>query len=173
MTRGGKRTGAGRPTGTGQYGEETKPVRVPVSKVNAVKDFIKNETELPTLPLYGSDVQAGGPTPADDYVENQINLHDYVVERPAETFFVRAKGQSMKNIGIGDGDLMVVDRSIAPRNGHVVIAAVDGDLTVKRLNKTTDCLELLPENEEFQPIRVSSEQHCHIWGVVTNVIHRV
>ena len=173
MTRGGKRSGAGRPTGTGQYGEQTKPVRVPVSKIDAVKEFILSESEAPTIPLFGSDVQAGAPDLGDDYVEAHVNLHDYVVERPQATFFVRAKGQSMKNAGIGDGDLMVVDRDIQAKNGHIIVAAVDGELTVKRLHKTATSLQLLPENEDFEPIVVQQEQEFTVWGVVTNVIHRL
>lgn len=124
-------------------------------------------------PLYGSDVQAGYPSTGDDHVEAQLNLHSYVVDKPESTFFVRAKGQSMIDAGISDGDLLVVDRSIPARNDHIVIAALDGELTVKRLNRTETKLQLLPENPTFSPIDVGEEQDCHIWGVVTNVIHKV
>lgn len=177
MARGGKRIGAGRPTGTGIFGEETKPVRVPVSKVNLVREFLLRAGDSDAMedktPLYGSDVQAGYPSTGDDHVETQLNLHSYVVEKPETTFFVRAKGQSMINAGIFDGDLLVVDRSIPARNGHIVIAALDGELTVKRLDKTANKLQLLPENPTYNPIEVSAEQDCLIWGVVTNVVHKV
>ena len=133
MARGGRRPGAGRPVGTGLFGEETKPVRVPVSKVDMVRSFLlragDSDAMDPKIPLYGSDVQAGTPSTGDDHIEAQMNLHTYVVDKPETTFFVRAKGQSMINAGISDGDLLVVDRSIPARNDHVVIAALDGELT--------------------------------------------
>ncbi len=172
---GGRRCGAGRPCGTGRFGEQTKPVRIPVSKIDAVKEFLQigGGDDSPTIPLYGCGVQAGLPDMADDHVENCINLHEYVVENPEKTFFVRAKGQSMKNVGIGDGDMMVVERSVKANDGNIVIASLDGELTVKRLHKTSTSLQLLPENEDFEPINVSQEQDLQILGVVTNVIHKL
>ena len=87
----------------------------------------------PELPLYLSPVEAGFPSPAEDYTEQKLNLHKYVVRHEAATFFVRAHGDSMLNAGIHDGDLLVVDRAIAAEHNRVVIAALEGELTVKRL----------------------------------------
>jgi DNA polymerase V len=175
MTKGGRRQGAGRPTGTGRYGEPTVPVRVPASQVGKVKEMLAagGVADAATRPLYGGMVQAGLPAAADDHIEAELNLHNYLVTRPAETFFVRAQGQSMINAGIFDGDLLVVDRSIAPRHGLVVVAALDGELTVKRLEMAGQRLRLLPENPAYPPIEVGEEQNCHIWGVVTSVVHEM
>jgi DNA polymerase V len=172
MARGGKRGGAGRKTGTGQYGESTVVMRVPASRVQNIKDMLgKDEGMEPTAPLYGSFVRAGTPTAGDEHVEADINLHSYLVQAPDATFFVRAQGESMINAGINDGDLLVVDRSKPALNGAIVVAAVDGDLTVKRLDTRGETLRLLPENASFSPIIVGPENDCHIWGVVTSVVH--
>lgn len=170
-TRGGKRQGAGRPKGTGKFGEPTVPVRVPVSLVHEVAELV--ELKGRGLPLYGSRVQAGMPTATDDYMEGRIDLHDYVVQHPAATFFVRVQGDSMLGAGIHEGDILVVDRSLEAREGSIVIAVVDGELTVKRLRRRNNQVELVPENEKYPVIKVGPEQDFRIWGVVTTVVHRV
>ena len=101
-----------------------------------------------TAPLYSSDVEAGFPSPAEDYIEQELNLHDYAVRHKAATFFVRAHGDSMIKAGIFDGDLLIVDRLEAAEDGRVVIAALDGELTVKRLVKKDGKTWLAPENPE-------------------------
>jgi len=171
MVRGGKRNGAGRPKGSGKFGEPTVPVRVPVSLVSEVAELV--ELKGRGLPLYGSRVQAGMPTMADDYMEGRIDLHDYIVSHPAATFFVRVQGDSMLGAGIHEGDILVVDRSLEAREGSIVIAVLDGDLTVKRLRRRNGTVELVPENEKYPVIRVGAEQEFRIWGVVTTVVHRV
>ena len=171
MVRGGKRKGAGRPKGSGKFGEPTVPVRVPVSLVDEVAELV--ELKGRGLPLYGSRVQAGMPTMADDYMEGRIDLHDYVVQHPSATFFVRVQGDSMLGAGIHEGDILVVDRSLEAREGSIVIAVLDGDLTVKRLRRRNGRVELVPENEKYPVIQVGEEQEFRIWGVVTTVVHRV
>jgi DNA polymerase V len=171
MNHGGARKGAGRPKGRGQFGESTKPVRLPVSLIKSVMKFVENKGYQ--LPLYGSKVAAGFPSPADDYIENQLDLNEHLIKHPAATFFVRASGQSMIGAGIHDNDILVVDRSITPSNGKIVVAAIDGQLTVKRLNKKNNKLFLMPENQQFDPIEVKEGSEIYIWGVVTNVIHAV
>lgn len=173
MTRGGYRKGSGRPTGTGKWGESTKPVRVPESKVEAVKAFVNGDIESPTLPLFANTVQAGSPAMADEHVNDHINLHDHLVQSPEATFFARAQGDSMIEVGIFDGDMLVVDSSVEARNGQIVIAGIDGALTVKRLNRTPEGIELLPENKDYKPIPVSPESDFRLWGVVTSVIHKI
>ena len=133
MPRGGSRIGAGRPKGQGKFGEVTKPIRVPVSKIDSVMNFINNNTL--SLPLYSSKVPAGFPSPADDHMEGKLDLNTHLVKHPTATFFVKASGDSMIGAGIHDGDILVVDRSLEPRQSRIVIAAVDGQLTVKRLKK--------------------------------------
>lgn len=174
MGRGGKRGGAGRKAGSGQYGEPTVVMRVPASRVDNVRAMLTDTPPLadePTIPLYGSHVRAGTPTAADEHVEADVNLHSYLVHRPEATFFVRAQGDSMVNAGIHDGDLLVVDRSKPALHGAIVVAAVDGDLTVKRLDTQGQYLRLMPENAGFEPIVIGPESECHVWGVVTSVVH--
>lgn len=122
-------------------------------------------------PLLSSEVRCGFPSPADDYIEDKLDLNEMLVKHPAATFFVRAAGHSMKNAGIFDGDLLIVDRSISPAHNHIVIAAIDGDLTVKRLKVFGKKAFLVPENNEFQSIQLKKETNVHFWGVVVHVVH--
>jgi len=124
-------------------------------------------------PLFMAPVYAGFPSPADDYIEGKLDLNDYLVKHPAATFFVRAAGDSMIDAGIHPGDILIVDRALEPCNNNVVIAAVDGELTVKRIRKSGDKLFLMAENMYYKPIEVTEEMNAEIWGVVTNVIHPV
>jgi len=167
-SRGGMRPGAGRPKGLGPYGEATKPIRIPVSLIGQVTQFIANEGYQ--IPLYSSKVQAGFPSPADDYVEAKLDLNQYLIKHPSATFLVRATGESMIGAGIFDGDLLIVDRSLEPCNGKIVIAAVEGYLTVKRLKIKNNTLYLIAENKDFPPIEINPEIGVYIWGVVTQVI---
>lgn len=173
MAHGGVRAGAGRPRGQGQYGEATRAVRLPVSRIAEILNYLKKNKSPDLIPLYGSSVRAGFPSPADDYIEDHLNLNDYLIKHPEATFFVRASGESMINAGIHSGDLLVVDRSLEAVHGKVVIAAVNGELTVKRLWQMHGKLKLLAENSQFAPIEVHEGQDVVIWGVVTTVIHSV
>ncbi len=169
MPRGGKRKGAGRPKGSGKFFESTKAIRIPVSMVDRVLEYAYAGGFK--LPLYGSKVAAGSPTPTDDHIEGMLDLGEYLVNDPATTFFVRVTGYSMINAGINPGDMLIVDRAIEARHDKIVIAAVNGELTVKRLFKKQGEIRLIPENDEFSPIKIEAEESLHIWGVVTNVIH--
>ena len=171
MSRGGARPGAGRPKGQGKYKEATKPVRIPESLVSEVLHFV--ESQGYQLPLYGCAVQAGFPSPADDYMETKLDLSKHLVKNPSATFFVKAAGDSMIKAGIHPGDILIVDRSIEPKSGKVVIAAIDGQLTVKRLHKSRRGTFLVPENDEYQPIAITEENEALVWGVVTTVLHEV
>jgi DNA polymerase V len=171
MSRGGARPGAGRPKGQGPHGESTKPIRIPVSMVAEVVEFVAHRGFR--LPLYRSKVQAGFPSPADDFMEAKLDLNHYLIKHPAATFLVRATGDSMLGASIHEGDLLVVDRSLDPTDGKIVIAAIDGQLTVKRLNIKNNKQWLTPENPSFPKIEINPETGAYIWGVVTNVIHSV
>lgn len=126
-----------------------------------------------SFPLYTSYVAAGFPSPADDHLDQSLDLHDYLVEHPAATFFVRVEGDSMIGAGIHDGDMLVVDRSLQPADGKIVIAAVEGELTVKRLKKQGNNIWLIPENEAYPAIEIGEGSELSIWGVVTSVIRKV
>ncbi len=173
MTRGGIREGAGRPSGQGKYKEKTKPMRVPESKVLEVLKLINNDDPSFCLPLYSSSVSAGFPSPGDDHIEETLDLNKHLIHKPAATFFVRASGDSMIKAGIHDGDILIVDRSISPTNKKIVIAAVDGMLTVKRIFFIANETWLYPENDSYKPLLLKDLQDVVIWGVVTNVIHKV
>jgi len=123
------------------------------------------------LPLFASPSSCGFPSPAHDYVEATLDLNQLCISRPAATYFVRAAGNSMKDAGILDGDLLVVDRSLSARHGDTVIACVDGEFTVKQL-QITPYIALLPANPDYQPIKFQAEQSLEIFGVVTFVIHK-
>ncbi len=125
------------------------------------------------LPLAESSVPAGFPSPADDFIANQLDLNEHLILHPAATFFVRVAGDSMIGAGITDGDILIVDRSLEPTDGKIVIAVVNGELVVKRLRRTEKGWLLLAENDDYSPIEVGEEGEFEVWGVVTNVIHHL
>lgn len=171
MGRGGFREGAGRPKGQGKFGEETKPVRIPISMIEGIKNFLEKKGYI--LPLYSSLVSAGSPSPADDAIESKLDLNQYLVKNPTDTFCVKVSGDSMINAGIGEGDILVVDRRIEAKPGKIVVAAIDGQITVKRLGKIDNKLFLLPENDLYQPIPLEEGNELVIWGVVTSLIRNI
>ncbi|WP_262145230.1 translesion error-prone DNA polymerase V autoproteolytic subunit [Serratia ficaria] len=123
------------------------------------------------LPLYADPCPAGFPQPAADYVENTLDLNEYCIRSAPSTFFVRAKGSSMVLAGISDGDLLIVDKSLEAKHGDIVIAAVDGSFTVKRLC-THPHLCLQPMNPEYTPIYFDPD-NLEIFGVVTFSVHKM
>lgn len=124
------------------------------------------------LPLFSCGVSAGFPSPASDYISQQLDLNDLLIKNPAATFFVRVAGDSMTGVGINDNDILVVDRSLEPVHGKIIIAAINGELTVKRLIKTDTSCRLVAENPNYPPIEVTEDLSCVVWGVVTSVIHQ-
>ena len=126
-----------------------------------------------TLPLFSSKVAAGFPSPADDYIEKSLDLNDLLIRKPAATFFVRAQGESMLSAGIHPNDILVVDRPIEAVSGKIVVCALNGELTVKRLNRINGQWQLKAENSDYTDIVIHEELDMVIWGVVTNVIHSV
>ncbi|PCJ61078.1 MAG: peptidase S24 [Rhodospirillaceae bacterium] len=134
---------------------------------------VSGEKNPLSLPLYMSPVTAGFPSPAEDYIEGSLDLNAYLVPHPAATFILRVVGDSMTGAGILPGDLLVVDRSVEPAKGHIVVAALEGDLTVKRLTGSKDRWVLVAEHPDFPPIRVGPDRDCILWGVVTGVVRRM
>lgn len=124
------------------------------------------------LPLAAGEVRAGFPSPADDYLEMELDLVEHIVHHPSATFYVKAKGDSMRDYGIYNGDLLVVDRSLEPRHGSIIIAAVDGELTVKRFELIGSRPYLVAGNPEYPPIPLTGRE-CHVWGVVTHNVHQL
>ena len=123
-------------------------------------------------PVFLDSVSAGFPSPATDYMENKLDLNEYLIKNPTATFIVRARGLSMTDAGILSGDLLIVDRSIVFKNNDIVIASIFGDLTVKELQKKENSLFLLSANSNYPSIEVKEEMECSIWGVVTYIIHK-
>jgi DNA polymerase V len=192
-THGGARINAGRKKGSSAYGETTKAIRVPESLVPAIQNlldtrkqlfeqFVNNSSDIlfPSLtpssivlPLFISKVAAGFPSPADDYVDKTLDLNELLIQKPAATFFVLAQGESMLGAGIHPNDILVVDRSIKPVAGRIVICALNGELRVKRLEQENNQWQLKAENPDYADIVIYEDLELFIWGVVTSVIHRV
>ena len=173
----------------------TKTIRIPVLLESSVKQLAANFNEKlksakepdvewlgvlemdmlsqVELPLYSSHVQAGIPSPADEHIEEIIDLGKHLVKHKQSTFLLKATGESMTGAGIYPGDMLVVDRAIIPTSGHIIIAAVDGEFPVKRLSQIRDKVVLCAENPSYQDIEITEDMAFSIWGVVTNCIHSV
>jgi len=185
---GGARKGAGRKKNSGSFKEETKVIRVPISLVDSLiptievyKSQVKSKVEVfltkdnPTelsIPIFTSRVQAGFPSPADDHLEDALDLNTHLIHHKEATFFVKAQGDSMLGAGIQQGDILIVDKSLSAKSGKIVIAVVDGEFTVKRLHKYKGNITLKAENSDFEDIKIGGTDELIIWGVVTSVIHQ-
>lgn len=132
--------------------------------------FTSQPSKLP-LSLYAMKVPAGFPSPAEDFIEGNLDLNEHLVRHPSATYFIRAEGESMRDVGIFCGDLLVIDRSISPNSGDIVIAAVNGDLTVKKLMKTHQGWRLCAANPSYADIPLP-QSGCDIWGVVMHSVRQ-
>lgn len=178
---GGKREGAGRKF---KYDETTKTIRVPESRVLEIKEFLskrKNTIEVSDIrqvdpvtqveiPLASERIQAGFPSPAQDYVDKKLDLNEHLIRNVSATFIVRVNSQSMLNAGLDINDELIVDRSLEAKHRDVVIALVDNDFTVKRLMIEDGEHWLKAEHPDFKDIHFTDGQELVIWGVVTRVI---
>lgn len=135
--------------------------------------FYSLDEKVLDIPFYQSNVPAGFPSPAEDFMDLDLNLQEYLVQHPSATFCVRVTGDSMQNAGIFSGDVMVVDRALEPKNNTIVLAVLDGEFTVKRIHKRGEALYLKPENKDFKSIQITEEMNFQVWGVVTHIIHKV
>ncbi len=133
----------------------------------------KASPERLALPLVLSSVEAGFPSPADDYIEGELDLNELLVEHPSATFYVRVTGDSMVNAGILPEDILAVDRALNAKNNDIVIAVINGELTVKRLVKRRDGhIELHPDNDSYSIISFTDGSEFEVWGVVSGVIRK-
>lgn len=126
-----------------------------------------------TLPLFESHIPAGFPSPADDSMELKLDLNKHLIKHPSTTFYARVKGHSMQNAGVNDSDILIVDRTIEPRENDIVVCILDGEFTVKRVHREEDVIFLQAAHEDYQPIQVKESDRLEIWGVVTYVIHKL
>lgn len=125
------------------------------------------------VPFVLDYVAAGFPSAADDYVEHQLDLNKFLIQHPAATFFIRVEGDSMINAGIHSGDILIVDRALEVRHGRIVVAQINGEFTVKRIEYVGAQVYLVPENKNYKSQRITPEMSFDVWGVVTYVIHAV
>ena len=193
---GGKRKGAGRKLGTGKFNEPTVVARFPISQAPIIKDFLAayqrkkmlsgldavTEFMLPALeikpiklPLFSSKVPAGFPSPAEEHVEKRLDPSEFLIDQKDATFFVTVQGYSMIDVGLMPGDVAVIDRSKIASVGDIVLALVDGEFTIKILNRTKDRTpRLLPANSSgvFSPIEIKEGMAFEVWGVVTGSFRR-
>ena len=130
---------------------------------------VSTETKL-DRPFIDQGISAGFPSPAQDFIDLSIDLNQELIQHPASTFFGRVKGNSMIDIGISNGDLLIVDKSLEAADGKIAVCYLDGEFTVKRLKVEKDCCWLLPENESYKPIKVTAENDFIVWGIVVYVI---
>ena len=121
--------------------------------------------------LFASRVKAGFPSPADDYIDQTLDLNQHLIRHPAATFFLKVDGESMINLGIHHNDILIVDKSLHAISGMVVVACVDGQFTVKQLKTINGRYFLVAANPLFTPLEITGAMELTIWGVVTNVIH--
>ena len=139
-----------------------------VSKIFPVTTGKKTE-----LPFYTEKLSAGFPSPASDYMEKALDLNEYLIKNPSATFFVEITGDSMTGAGIHSGDILIVDRSLEAKHNRIVVAVLNGEFTVKRLSWQKGKIRLIPENPAYDPIEIKEGTEFEIWGVATNVIHKL
>lgn len=168
---GGRRSGAGRPSGMGPWGEGTEAMRIPRSLKKSVRKFLEKDGYR--LPVYSSRVPAGTPHPPAEGVE-KVDLNSFLMTDPDDSFLLQVSGDSMIKAGIDDGDWLVVSRRKEVINGKIVVAMIDGQVTVKRFKKEkSGTIVLEPENDAYKPIRIFEGQALDISGVVSTVIKKL
>lgn len=129
-------------------------------------------TKETSLPLVKATIQAGFPSPAEDYAEERLDLNKKLIHHPASTFYVRVNGDSMNRDGIHHGDLLIVDKSLTPKDNSILVCFIDGEFTLKRLVKTANGQFLMPSNPDYEPIKINPESNFRLWGVVTYSIKK-
>lgn len=134
-------------------------------------EFYKADTSTELcLKFVANGISAGFPSPADDFLDLDIDLNRHLIKNPYTTFYGKVKGDSMIDAGIHDGDLLIIDKSIEPTNNKIAICFIDGEFTVKRIKIEKDLVWLIAENKNYEPIRVTKDNDFIIWGIVINVI---
>ncbi len=130
----------------------------------------KEEADPLQLLYFEAGIKAGFPSPAADFDGTKISLDELVIKNKTTTFYAKASGNSMINAGINDGDVLVIDKSLEPRDNKIAVCFIDGEFTVKRIKVAVDCIYLMPENPQYQPIKVTQDNDLIIWGIVTHVV---
>ncbi len=141
-----------------------------LQKTGTLEFFTASTQTAVELPFIEGEVRAGFPSPAEDFTEISIDLNNELLKNPSSTFFCRVSGDSMEDLGINDGDLLIVDKSLEPQDGKVVICYIDGEFTLKRIKIEKGHCWLMPANENYEPIKVTPENEFIVWGIVTYAI---
>ena len=143
-----------------------------IKSINKLAFYALDKSKLDDIPIFGDAVPAGPTSPIHDYLDMDLNLHDFLVQNPADTFCVRAIGDSMIDANIQSGDVMIVDKALEPKNNDIVLAILNGEFTVKHIRKSDGELYLMPANNNYQPLKITSEVDFKVWGVVTFIIQK-
>lgn len=144
-----------------------------MSVKNKITFFLPDFENQIELPFISSGIKAGFPSPAADFDESKISLDRVLVKNRESTFYAKANGNSMTGAGINDGDILVIDRSLEPQNNKIAVCYIDGEFTIKRIKISKSEVLLVPENKDFETIKVTEENELIIWGIVTYVIKNV
>ena len=135
---------------------------------SSILDFYTANTSTHiSLPFIEGGIAAGFPSPAQDYIDLNIDLNQELISNPSSTFYARVKGTSMQDAGIMDGDILVIDKSLEPKDGDTAVCFIDGEFTLKYIKFETDMIYLVPANPKFEPIKVTEDNNFCIWGIVT------
>jgi DNA polymerase V len=141
-----------------------------LNRIKTLEFYIPDNSSKIELPFFDVGISAGFPSPADDFIELTIDLNREFIKHKDTTYFARVKGHSMKNVGITDGDLLIIDKSLEPQNNKIAVCQIDGEFTVKRIKIEKDIVWLIAENEDYEPIKVTPENNFMIWGIVIHSI---
>jgi DNA polymerase V len=141
-------------------------------KIASIAPIIQNNKKQ-KIPLMQAAVSAGFPSVAENYLDRALDLNDLLIKNPAATYFIRVKGESMIKAGINSGDILIVDRALSVTDNKIVVARIGDELTVKRIKIDTNSMYLMPDNDLYEPIEITSEMDFEVWGTVTYVIHKL
>jgi len=134
-------------------------------------DFYSVSTETTLdIPLVDQNISAGFPSPADDFLDISIDLNKELIKNPPATFFGRVNGDSMSDLGINDGDLLIIDKSVEPTDGRIAVCFIDGEFTLKTIKIEKDCCWLIPANKKYKPLKVTEDNEFVVWGIVLHVV---
>ncbi len=139
----------------------------------SIEIFSIDTITLLNLPVVENGISAGFPSPADDFLDCSIDLNKVLIKNKDATFYGRVKGDSMIDAGISNGDLLIIDKSLEPKNGKIAVCYIDGDFTIKRIKIEKDVIWLVAENKNYSPIKVTKDNNFLIWGIVTTIIKSV
>lgn len=142
----------------------------PIHKSNLLEFYTAQTDTKLSIPLVDEGISAGFPSPAQDFLDLAIDLNKELIQNPSSTFYARVNGQSMQDMGIDSGDLVIIDKSLPPKNGKIAVCFLDGEFTMKKIKLEKSCCWLIPANKDFKPIKVTKDNDFIIWGIVLHVI---